>query len=86
MNITIELTDTEASALAFVSYSPQEWAENALHNRCRIAIDEIVQIVMTKCLETGEQLPTTREAIVAHGYACGAIQSAEDRQAAAEQE
>lgn len=82
MNITIELTDTEASALAFVSYSPQEWAENALHNRCRIAIDKIVQIVMTKCLETGEQLPNTREAIVAHGYACGAIQSAADRQAA----
>ena len=83
MSITIELTETEASALAFVALSPQEWAENAVHNRCRIAIDEIVQIVMTKCLEAGEQIPTTREAIVAHGYECGVIQSAVDRQAAA---
>ena len=80
MSITIELTETEASALAFVALSPQEWAENAVHNRCRIAIDEIVQIVMTKCLEAGEQIPTTREAIVAHGYECGVIQSAVDRQ------
>jgi len=84
MSITIELTETEASALAFVALSPQEWAENAVHNRCRIAIDEIVQIVMTKCLEAGEQIPTTREAIVAHGYECGVIKSAVDRQAEAE--
>jgi len=80
MSITIELTETQASALAFVALSPQEWAENAVHNRCRIAIDEIVQIVMTKCLESGEQIPTTREAIVAHGYECGVIKSAVDRE------
>jgi len=39
---------------------------------------------MTKCLEAGEQIPTTREAIVAHGYECGVIKSAVDRQAEAE--
>jgi len=86
MSITIELTETEASALAFVALSPQEWAENAVHNRCRIAIDEIVQLVMTKCLAEGEQIPTTREAIVAHGYECGVIKSAVDRQAEADQQ
>ncbi len=86
MNITIELTETEALALSHVSLSPQDWAENAVHNRCRVAIDEIVQIVMTKCLAEGEQIPTTREAIVAHGYECGVIQSAVARQAEADQQ
>jgi len=86
MNITIELTATQASALAYAALSPQEWAENAVHNRCRQATDEIVQIVMTQCLDKGEQIPTTREAIVAHGYECGVIQSAADRQAASELE
>ena len=86
MNITIELTETQSQALAFVALSPQEWAENAVHNRCRQATDEIVQLVMTQCLDAGEQIPTTREAIVAHGYACGAIQSAAVRQAEAELE
>ena len=84
MNITIKLTETEALALSHVALSPQEWAENAVHNRCREAIDEIVQIVMTKCLEAGEQIPTTREAIVAHGYECGVIKSSADIQAQAE--
>lgn len=86
MNITITLTPTQASALAFVALSPQEWAENVVNVRCHIAIEEIVQIVMTQCLDNGEQLPTTREAIVAYGYECGAIQSVEDRQAALELE
>ena len=84
MNITIELTETEALALSHVALSPQDWAENAVHNRCRIAIDEIVQVVMTKCLEEGEQIPATREAIVAHGFECGVIKSAVDRDAASE--
>jgi len=86
MNITIELTETEELALSYAALSPQDWAENAVHNRCRIAIDEIVQVVMTKCLAEGEQIPTTREAIVAHGYECGVIQSAVDRQAEADQQ
>jgi hypothetical protein len=86
MNITIELTPTQASALAYVALSPQEWAENVVHNRCRQATDEIVQIVMTQCLDKGEQIPTTREAIVAHGYECGVIKSAADRQAESESE
>ena len=84
MNITIELTETQAAALAFVALSPQEWAENAIHNRCRQATDEIVQLVMTQCLNNGEQIPTTREAIVAHGFECGVVKTAAERNAEAE--
>jgi hypothetical protein len=38
MNITITLTATQEKALAYVAASPQEWAENVVHNRCRQAI------------------------------------------------
>ena len=41
--LTIELTAVQEKALAFVTASPQEWAENVVYNRCRIAIDEIYQ-------------------------------------------
>jgi len=41
MNITITLTAAQEKGLAYVAMSPQEWAENAVHNRCRQAIDEI---------------------------------------------
>ena len=39
--LTIKLTAAQEKALAYVAAFPQEWAENAVHNRCRIAIDEI---------------------------------------------
>ncbi len=38
---TIELTDAEVKAMEYVAFSVQDWAENALKNRARIAIDEI---------------------------------------------
>ena len=43
MNITITLTPTQEKALAYVAASPQEWAENSVHTRCLLAIDEIYE-------------------------------------------
>ena len=42
MTITIELTETEYKAMQYAALSVQDWADNALTNRARIAIDEIV--------------------------------------------
>ena len=41
--IIITITDVEAAALAHVMADPQEWAQNAISERARIATDEIVQ-------------------------------------------
>jgi len=38
---TVELTEAEDKAMHHVSYSVQEWVDNALKNRARIAIDKI---------------------------------------------
>ena len=38
---TIELNDAEVKAMEVVAVSVQDWAENSLKNRARIAIDEI---------------------------------------------
>ena len=62
--ISIELTETEATALSVAALSPQEWAENAVKNRARIAIEEIVQVCVAKCLEEQVQIPSSREEIV----------------------
>lgn len=42
MDITITLTDTEYNALSRVCADPQEWAENAVKERARVAVEEIV--------------------------------------------
>jgi hypothetical protein len=69
--ITIELTDTEYKGIEYAAVSPQEWADNAVTNRARIAMTEIVGIYTTKALDEGVAIPATRELIVADAYARG---------------
>jgi|TARA_B110000858_G_C17701781_1_gene426311 hypothetical protein len=51
MNITITLTDAQEKGLAYVAASPQEWVENAVHNRCRQAIDEIYNMEVARMID-----------------------------------
>jgi hypothetical protein len=61
---TIELTDTEDLALHYAADAAQNWIDNLVHERCRIAIDEIIAIAVKKCLDAGIPIPGTREEIV----------------------
>lgn len=78
MEIIITLTEAEAKALAYVAYDPQEWADNAVHERARIAMDEIFQIEAQRMLAdpSTTEIPADREAVVL----AADIQSAADRQ------
>ena len=75
--LTIELTATQEKALAFVTLSPQEWAENAVHNRCRIAIDEIYATEVARMTADPEitSIPADKDAVVL----AADIQSAAER-------
>ena len=46
-DITVSITDTENKGMEYVAASVQDWADNALTNRARIAVDEIVKITQT---------------------------------------
>ena len=83
MTITIELTETEYKAMQYAALSVQDWADNALTNRARIAIDEIVDICVKECLANGVQIPGTKEDIVALAFANGYVKTAEERNAEA---
>ena len=82
--ITIELTDTQFKGLEYASLSPQEWAENAVTNRARIANDEIVQLTVQHCLDNGIQVPATRELIVAYAFDNDVVKTAAVRNAEAQ--
>jgi hypothetical protein len=84
--ITIELTETQYAGLAYAAASPEEWAENAVTERCRIANDEIVQLTVQHCLDNGIQVPTTREAVVAYAFDNGLVKTAAQRNEEAAQE
>ena len=77
---TITLSDAEDKALGFVAFSQQEWIDNAVHERCRIAIDEIVNAEVQRKLANNETISGSKEDIVNAAN----IQSAAERQAEAE--
>ena len=81
MNITITLTEAQEKGLAYVAVSPQEWAENAVHNRCRIAMDEIYAMEVARMTADPSitSIPADKDAVVL----AADIKSAATRQAEA---
>ena len=82
MNITIELTAAQEKGLAYVAASPQEWAENAVHNRCAVAIDEIYAMEVARMTADPDitTIPADKDAVVLAAN----VQTAAQRNAAAE--
>ena len=70
-NITITLTDIQYKGLQYAAVDPQDWADNAVTNRARIANDEIVSMYTNRALDEGVQIPATRELIVADAFTRG---------------
>ena len=70
-DITVRLTDTQIKGLEYCAFSAQDWADNAVTNRARIAIDEIVQMYTTRALDEGVSIPATRELIVSDAFTRG---------------
>jgi hypothetical protein len=82
-NYTITYTDTEDLAMHYAALSADDWIQNAAHERARIAIEEIVQIAVQQFLAAGQNIPGSKDAIVAAAFANGWVKSAADRNAEA---
>jgi hypothetical protein len=83
-NITITLTDTQYKGLQYAAADPQDWADNAVTDRARIANDEIISMYTNRALDEGVAIPATRELIVADAFTRGWAKTAEQRNAEAE--
>lgn len=83
-NYTITLSTAEDSALSAVALSQNDWIQNAVHERCRLAIEEIVALTVQKCLETNTQIPGSKDAMVELAFEQGWVKTAAERQAEAE--
>ena len=79
---TITLSNAEDKALKSVAVSAQDWIDNAVHERCRIAIEEIVNAEVQRKLAANETISGSKEDIVI----AADIESAAERQARLEAE
>jgi hypothetical protein len=86
MNYTITLSAAEDKALSWAAVSQDAWIQNAIHERCRVAIEDISKICVEQCLANNIQIPGSKDAMVDLAFQNGWVLTAADRQAQAEAE
>ena len=77
MQYTITLSEAEDKALGSIAVSQNEWIQNAVHERCRIAIEEIVAAEVQRKFAIGESITGSKEDLVI----AAPIKSAAEQQA-----
>ena len=63
-NYTITLSAAQDKALSVVAMDQQDWIQNVVHDRCRIAIDEIVAAEVQRITAIGGTISGTKDDIV----------------------
>ena len=61
---TITLSDAEDKAIHVIALDAQEWINNAVHERCRIAMEGIVAKEVERKLAIGEPITGSKDDIV----------------------
>ena len=84
VDITVSLTDTENKCLEYAAASVQDWADNALTNRARIAKDEIIALLVAHCNANGIAIATGEDAQVTQAFDLEIVKTAVARNAEAE--
>ena len=78
-DITVSLTDTQNKCMEYASVSVQDWADNALHNRARIAQEEIIAALVAHCNENEIAIATGVDAQVTQAFELGVVKTAAKR-------
>ena len=84
VDITVKLTDTQNKCLEYAAASVQDWADNALHNRARVAQEEIIAALVAHCNANEVAMAVGVDAQVAQAFELGVVKTAAQRNADAE--
>ena len=79
---TITLSDAEDKALGVVAFSQDDWIQNAVKERCRLAMEEIVATEVQRKLAAGGSITGSKDDIVIAAN----VESAAERQVRMEAE
>ena len=79
VTFTITITDTENKAMEWCAEDVGDWVDNALHNRARIAIEDIIKINADYCNENEIAIGVGRTAQVNQAYNLGIVTTAAAR-------
>ena len=77
-DITVKLTDTQTKCLEYASYSVQDWCDNAIHNRARIAQEEIIAKLVAHCNANSITIATGVDAQITQAYTLKVVDTAKN--------
>ena len=66
--IKVTVSDTQVKCLEYVTYSVQDWCDNAIHNRARIAQEEIIAKLVEHCNSNSIAIANGTDAQVTQAY------------------
>ena len=61
---TIELSDVEQKAMEYIAVDIDQWVQNAIHERARLAIEEMVRDDISYRMQNGLTISGTRDEMV----------------------
>ena len=83
--IKVTVSDTQVKCLEYVSYSVQDWCDNAIHNRARIAQEEIIAKLVSHCNANDIALAVGTDAQVTQAYELKVVDTAKNVSDAAQE-
>ena len=84
--IKVTVSDTQLKCLEYAAYSVQDWCDNAIHNRARIAQDEIIAILVAHCNKNEIPLAVGSDAQVSQAFKLKLVDTAKNVSDNAERE
>ena len=76
--IKVTVSDTQVKCLEYAAYSVQDWCDNAIHNRARIAQDEIIAKLVEHCNANSIALAVGTDKQVAQAYELKVVDTAKN--------
>ena len=75
-DITVTLTDTQVKCLEYIAYSVQDWCDNSIHSRAKIAQEEIIAKLVSHCNENNIDIATGIDAQITQAYSLNVVDTA----------
>ena len=84
--IKVTVTDTQVKCLEYAAYSVQDWCDNAIHNRARIAQEEIIAKLVAHCNANDVAIATGVDAQITQAYTLKVVDTAKNMTDASEKD
>ena len=76
--IKVTVSDTQVKCLEYAASSVQDWCDNAIHNRARVAQEEIIAALVAHCNANDVAIATGVDAQITQAFELKVVDTAKN--------